>query len=96
MGYIVVQNAREKGSRYLFLVDRSACKSKWWTPTLGIAMVFEKESAANIQASKLRKNHPRVVSVGRAMEMEKINEQVADRCAQFDDHPFSSDALGQW
>lgn len=48
---------------YLALVDRSKNRDKWWTQNPEHIMVFEKESAAEIQLSKLKYcNQGRVVS----------------------------------
>lgn len=40
----------------LYLVDRNLTKRFWWSPDPFYAMIFEKESAAKIQAAKYRFN----------------------------------------
>lgn len=56
--WVVTQKPRcKKGVvSTLYLVDRSLTKRFWWSPDSSYAMVFEKESAARIQAAKYRFN----------------------------------------
>lgn len=56
--WVVTQKPRSKKGvvSTLYLVDRSLTKRFWWSPDSSYAMVFEKESAARIQAAKYRFN----------------------------------------
>ena len=56
--WVVTQKPRRKKDvvSILYLVDRSLTKRFWWSPDSSYAMVFEKESAARIQAAKYRFN----------------------------------------
>ena len=77
----------------LFLVDRSKIKNRWWTSDWTEAMQFYKESAAKIQASKLQKNNPRVITINQAILLTRENERNFDYDSL--EHPYSSEALGQ-
>lgn len=52
--WVVTQKPRSKKGvvSTLYLVDRRLTKRFWWSPDSSYAMVFEKESAARIQAAK--------------------------------------------
>lgn len=52
--WVVTQKPRRKKGvvSTLYLVDRNLTKRFWWSPDSSYAMVFEKESAARIQAAK--------------------------------------------
>lgn len=67
--YVVVQTPRKnKGIvRRLYLVDRKVTKAFWWSPSAFHAMVFEKESAATIQAKKYKYNKARVMQITKSM-----------------------------
>ena len=56
--WVVIQKPRRKKGvvSTLYLVNRSLTKRFWWSPDSSYAMVFEKESAARIQAAKYRFN----------------------------------------
>jgi len=86
----VVATDGRRGNKTLFLIDRSQCKNKWWSEEVCLAMKFNKLSAAEIQASKIRYNNPRVIHLNEAKE-------IADDQFNPDDleHPYSTDALGQ-
>jgi len=68
MWVIVTKGINEKT---LFLIDRKATKRKWWSERLDQAMIFRKESAAIIQAKKLRYRNPEVISL---LEAKRIAE----------------------
>lgn len=53
--FVIIQNSR-KNKDIMFLVDRHKTKSMWWSPSSALAMMFEKESAAKLQAMKYRYN----------------------------------------
>lgn len=78
---------------FLFLVDRTKTKFKWWTYDWSEAMQFHKESAAMIQSNKLRYKNPTVITIDEAIRMSKLNDVNFDYKSQ--EHPFSSEALGQ-
>lgn len=78
----------------LFLVDRNKNRSKWWTCDLDDAMIFRKQSAANIQAGKLRFKNPKVIPYAEARKMERSN--AVNYSYESQEHPFSSEGLGQW
>ena len=67
--YVVCQTPRKnkKTASILYLVDRTRCKYWWWSHDSSFAMVFEKESAAKIQAKKYRYNNARVKQITPAM-----------------------------
>ena len=91
MTYIVMTHGRN--NMFLFLVDRSQIKGKWWSYNCNDAMRFHKKSAAEIQANKLRFKTPEVITYQEAKELSNRNEANYDYEAQ--EHPFSSEALGQ-
>ena len=90
MTYYVITEGRNQLT--LFLVDRTKTKKQWWTCDLALAMQFYKESAAKIQANKLRFKNPQVVNSNDAKRIENKNTHFA---AIAEEHPFSSEALGQ-
>jgi hypothetical protein len=99
MEYYIVQNPRkETTSHFLFLADRNKTKQMWWTGSLGLAIRFTSDIAAQAAASRLRFNTPRVVSAIEATEMASRNKNSRNlqemRNAQYE-HPFSSEGLGQ-
>lgn len=51
----------------LYLVDRNLTKRFWWSPDSFYAMIFEKESAAKIQAAKYRFNKASVRQITSSM-----------------------------
>lgn len=67
--YVVVQTSRKNKSvvRRLYLVDRKVTKAFWWSPSAFHAMVFEKESAATIQAKKYKYNKAKVMQITEPM-----------------------------
>ena len=90
MKYYVVSDG--KNGVNLFLIDRNKSKSAWWTPDLYNAIAFNKSSAAEYSAKRLIYRNARVISELEAKELEKDNMHIL---AELDDHPFSSEALGQ-
>lgn len=70
--FVVIQKPRRNRGvvSNLFLVNRNLTKRFWWSPDSFYAMVFEKESAARIQASKYRFNKASV---------KKITPSMADK-----------------
>ena len=91
MTYVVMTHGRK--GMFLFLVDRTKTKKQWWSYEWNDAMQFHKESAAQIQASKLRYKEPTVITINEAIRLSKENDKNYDYEAM--EHPFSSDALGQ-
>ena len=69
--YVVAQTPRRNKAvmSVLYLVDRNKTKQFWWSHDSFYAMVFEKESAAQIQAKKYKYNKARV---------KKITENMAN------------------
>ncbi len=67
--WVVVQKPRRKKDvvSVLYLVDRSLTKRFWWSHDSFYAMVFEKESAARIQAAKYRFNKASVRQITSSM-----------------------------
>ena len=90
MSYYVTTQGRDNVT--LFLVDRNKTKKHWWTMSLTNAMVFNNESAAEYSAKRLRYKNPCVVDFKEAKRLEGENDFT---CAILEEHPFSSDALGQ-
>ena len=90
MNYYVVTEGRDKIT--LFLVDRNKTKKHWWTMSLTKAMAFHSESAAETVISRLKYKNPRVVNHTEAIRLEHENDY---NCAIIEEHPFSSEALGQ-
>ena len=91
MTYVVMTNGRK--GMYLFLVDRKKINNRWWSTDWSDAMQFQKESAAGIQAAKLKYKSPEVISIDTAIQLSKENDKNFDYESLV--HPFSSDALGQ-
>jgi len=92
MTYIVMTKGRK--GMYLFLVDRRKIKNRWWSTDWSESIQFQKESAAKIQAAKLKYKSPKVISIDNAIELSKENDKNVDYESSI--HPFSSDALGQY
>ena len=90
MSYYVTTQGRDNVT--LFLVDRNKTKKHWWTMSLINAMEFKNKSAAEYSAIRLRYKYPRVVNYKEAKLLENENDFT---CAILEEHPFSSDALGQ-
>jgi hypothetical protein len=67
--FVVIQKPRRKKGvvSVLYLVDRSLTKRFWWSPDSFYAMVFDKESAARIQAAKYRFNKASVRQITSSM-----------------------------
>ena len=63
--YVIIQKPRFSTVKKLFLVDRKKSKRFWWSHDANYAMLFEKESAAKIQAAKLRFNNIKVIQIGK-------------------------------
>lgn len=72
----------------VYMVDRRKNKNQWWTSHLESAKVFESLEAALNQVSKLKYNDPEVITMKEAKELSRDS-------FEYDEHPFSSDALGQ-
>lgn len=87
--YVTTQG---KNQVTLFLIDRKQNKKHWWTTSLINAMAFNKKSAAEYSAKRLIYKSPCVVDCKEAKILEKENDFI---CAMLEEHPFSSDALGQ-
>lgn len=71
--WVVTQKPRRKRGvvSTLYLVDRNLTKRFWWSPDSSYAMVFEKESAARIQAAKYRFNKASVKQITSSMADKK-------------------------
>lgn len=71
--WVVTQKPnRKKGVvNVLYLVDRNLTKRFWWSPDSSYAIVFEKESAARIQAAKYRFNNASVRQITSSMADQK-------------------------
>ena len=82
MGFIVLTKGR-KGA-FLFLVDRHKTKNRWWDTSLSQAMLFQKESAAKIQAEKLKHRDPEVISLNEARILEKLNDGNSELMTDYD------------
>lgn len=67
--FVVIQKPRRKKGvvSTLYLVDRNLTKRFWWSPDSSYAMVFDKESAARIQAAKYRFNKASVRQITSSM-----------------------------
>jgi len=78
---------------HLFLVDRTKIKDRRWSYDWSDAIQFHKRSAADIQAQKLRYKSPTVITTDEAVKLSKENDRNYDYESQ--EHPFSSEALGQ-
>lgn len=91
MGYYVITESR-RNDMTLFLVDRTLTKRQWWTTEEHLAMRFNKKSAAEYSAKNLTFNTPEVITAAEAQEI--FNRQEA-RNIEDEEHPFSSEALGQ-
>lgn len=77
--YGIIQDARKgKGISTLALVDRQRSKRLWWTSdNANIAICYEKKSAAEFAAKRLRRNRARVVPFARVQQI--LNDQRAKR-----------------
>lgn len=59
-GFLILANSRTKPGEMIALVDRTKCKTQWWTETVDKAIVFRLKSAAEVQCRKLKFNKPSV------------------------------------
>lgn len=75
--YVITQRSRRnrKVMPFMYLVDRTRIKSMWWSPDAALAMVFEKQSAAEYQAKKYHYNNVKVKQITPAMANRKYFEQ---------------------
>jgi len=92
MTYVVMTNGKK--GMFLFLVDRTKIKDRWWSYDWADAMQFHKQDAAKTQARKLRYKEPEVITINEAIKLTKRNDANYDYEVQ--EHLFSSDALGQY
>lgn len=97
--YVVVKNI--SGNKSLFLVDRNKDKTRWWSAMLKNAMIYTSKDAAEAKAASLKFGSFSVVDKELAIRFENLNcREIQDREREFNpdnyEHPFSSDALGQW
>lgn len=71
--WVVIQKPRRKKDvvSTLYLVDRNLTKRFWWSPDSSYAMIFEKESAAKIQAAKYRFNKANAKQITSSMADKK-------------------------
>lgn len=67
--YVIVQDpCYDKDLiNWLFLVDRKKTKQTWWTHDAGLAIVFQKKNAAQLQARKYKYNNVKVVKIKESM-----------------------------
>lgn len=67
--WVVTQKPKRKKGVVgtLYLVDRNLTKRFWWSPDSSYAMVFDKESAARIQAAKYKFNKASVRQITLSM-----------------------------
>ena len=74
--YVITQRSRRnrKVMPFMYLVDRTRIKSMWWSPDAALAMVFEKQSAAEYQARKYHYNNVKVKQITPAMANRKYFE----------------------
>jgi hypothetical protein len=72
MSYYVVTKGRNKET--LFLVNRNLTKTFWWSSDISVAMVFNKESAAQYSADRLKYRQPEVIDHEEAMNIERKNK----------------------
>lgn len=66
-GYCIIKESNNPYP-YMGLVDRTKIKKRWWTLERTELMVFQKESAAQFQVSKLKYGNPKVVSYKEAVK----------------------------
>lgn len=97
--YVVVKNIT--GNKSLFLVDRNKDKTRWWSVSAKNAIIYTSKDAAEAKAASLKFGSFSVVDKELAMRFENLNYsrfQYGERRFNPDnyEHPFSSDALGQW
>ncbi len=90
MSYYVTTQGRNNLT--LFLVDRRFTKKQWWTTDLSLAIEFRKRSAAEYSCKRLRYKDPCVVDSRTANQIAAENLHIE---CELDEHPFSSEALGQ-
>ncbi len=91
---------RKISNDLLFYVDRAKTKRFWWSYDLKYAMIFTSKDAANSIKSKLNFGQFEVITLedAKSLRLQK-NENHKLMIASkelYEDHPFSSDALGQW
>lgn len=96
----VIVSDSQYGDEKLFLVDRTKVRKKWWTLKLNEAVKFRDKSQAEKQISKIYLNRPKIVTLEEALSISDKNKQIETlqdlERSMYSDHPFSSDALGQW
>ena len=79
--FVIIQDSRRKKNIMptMFLVDRHKTKRMWWSPSSFLAMVFDKESAAEYQARRYKYNNARVKKITPTMCNIKYFESVYQR-----------------
>lgn len=97
--YIVVKHIA--GNRSLFLVDRNKDKTRWWSSGTENALVYTSKDAAEAKAASFKFGRVTAVDNELAIRFENLNRsKIKCEYNRFNpdnyEHPFSSDALGQW
>lgn len=91
---------RKISSDLLFYVDRNKTKKYWWSYDLKYAMIFTSKLEAEKVMNRLKYGKFEVITLKEAKEKraykDEIHEKKVMKAMMYDDHPFSSDALGQW
>ena len=94
---------RKKSDVLLFLVDRSKTQKFWWSYNPRYAFIFRDKQAAIDKAKSFRFGDFEVLSVQQMHDMRRREDDMhkaSQRARGFDpddyEHPFSSEALGQW
>lgn len=93
-GFAIVCDARcgeSLGVHSLALVDRSKCRSMWWTSDEPeIAIRYARQSAARFAARRLKRNNARVVPFDEAVSI------LTDQARGIDHASAMSDAEQGW
>lgn len=80
----------------LFYVDRHLTKKFWWSYDLDYAMYFTSKDEAQKIVDGLKYGKFSIITEDKAREMRKEVDREHERNhPEYDDHPFSSEALGQ-
>jgi len=72
--YIITRSGRN--GETLFLVDRKKIKDRWWSTNLMDAIQFNKESAANYSANRLKYGNPEVLNWHEAVKADNDNTHI--------------------
>ena len=95
MKYVIQKTS---SSELLFYVDRNKTKSFWWSYNPIYALLFTSKEVAQEKANSLKYGKFEVITEEQMKQRRKskdFNHGVNTKF-NYNEHPFSSEGLGQW